>query len=170
MSQTSSRLTLPEGYGVAQFDDKRWYPIKIERWYDAERPEGSLFVDTFLSDLNYSHREEATRQCWEHAHREERRQRRDWENRAQQSNVYPERCAHYLEIIEELTGQEPRIVCWRWDTEVTVAVHPRCCFRCDSFHSLVLVSALTIEDALEEAAQQVYASYVKCMQNHKKDR
>src|SRR5579859_4792250 len=115
----ATRLALPEGYGVAQLDDKQWYPLKIDRYYSADYPDGTTHPETIWGeenqDLRYRRREDAVQVCWQLAQEEEERKCRKWEQLAQQSEVYPDRCVHYQDIIEETTGRTPLVYHWVFD-------------------------------------------------------
>src|SRR5205085_1844684 len=107
--------TLPDGYLVYQApDDHRWYPMQTERYFGQCSPEtGHLMVspliDLYGNDLSYLHREEAVQACIEEASQKQRWQQQYWHDLMLNSNLYPERCAHYRDTIQEATGTPPEV-------------------------------------------------------------
>src|SRR4051812_18743378 len=96
-----TQQTLPDGYGVLHADDGYWYPVEIRRYYSAEHPEETMSVMILWSqitwDARYKHRKEAVAHALDYAAREQDWQNYKWEQLAQYSEVYPERCSHYLD-------------------------------------------------------------------------
>src|ERR1700730_2832751 len=103
----SSHMALPAGYAVAQSHEKQWYALCEDRYYSIEYPEGIPFYLETCQDFDsftyqYSRRAEAVQGFWRHARWQEAKEPEQVERLAAHSEVFPERCAHYLDIIEEV--------------------------------------------------------------------
>lgn len=163
---------IPEGYALAQLHDGQWYPLEAERiWYGPEYPDGILRLLPFNrqfqlgEEISFASRREALRHCEAEAKAREDAQRFDWQRLMVQSEVYPERCAWYRQMIEDVTGYAPAVR--HWFTEITVFVPAyTCCHGC-SYGPVGGWGAWTIEEALADVAEQVYArmqTCARCMQ------
>ena len=164
----SARPAIPHSYAVVQLDDKQWYPLRIRRYYSAENPEGAIMLDTLVHfnqdnevrDACYPHREEAVQYVQHTACSDEDEQRVKWRQHTIKSDVYPEQCVHSLEMIEEITGHTPTVR--RWSREVNVFIDAYTC-SCGKLHSSYWdFSQVTIEDALQRAAEYVYEHRCLC--------
>ncbi len=156
------------GYTVVQLDDKQWYPVEILRLYSAESPDGDIrlsIVHTFNENREwvpacYPRRDGAL----QHAHTETVRQhyfeQLGWQKFTVTSDVYPERCFHFLELIQEITGHLPHV--HRWLQEITVSIDAYHC-SCGRFHHRYWDSSqVTIEDVLQQAAEYAYSHRCSC--------
>ncbi len=158
-----SRQDIPEGYAVIQLADNQWYPVRVERFYSDAYPDGLLNLYPIRLDeqeQHFSRRKEAVAYCQSDAALWEDLERRRYERKTVESNVYPERCIHYQEIIQDITGYPPMVD--RFYDGVSVYVPGYHCASCGSYHPHVVKEALTIEDALEACAEQVYAVNEQC--------
>ncbi len=153
--------TIPENYAIAQFSDKRWYPLEAIRYYDdADYPDGFLCLSA-LHHTGFLHKQEALDYCQKKAAYEARWEQERWEEMTLKSNVYPERCAHYQAIIQDITGRPPNIA--SLNSEIMVSTSGYRC-ACGVWHTYRIINgAGTIEDALEEAATHVYAEQQSCL-------
>ncbi len=158
-------ISLPDGYIVACID-RRWYPIKVERLHTIDNPDGFLTLSPLFTfdggDTTFADCAEAVQECWTQVHAQEAYEQEQWECLAAKSNVYPDRCTHYRDIIEEYTRHRPKII--RGWSSATVIMHSYQCLRCDVWHDQDIIEALTIEDALAQAAEACYTRYLECMQ------
>ena len=164
--------TLPQGYTVAQLDDKQWYPIEISRYYSADTPEGSLHFSTMVGwkgnevqrEMHFQRRHEAVAFCQQEARSQQEKEVHQWQRLTMKSDAYPDRCIHYIDLITEITGYAPiihRSLSYYDPSYISVYVRS---WRCScNWHTVDLVeNNLCIEDALEDAANNVYASYQAC--------
>lgn len=163
-----TRYGIPADYAVVQLDDQRWYPVVIHRFNtDPSRPQTcsrslSLTWFSYPSDHiphSYATRADAVRACQVLAHEEDRLDHYRWSKlTAATCDLYPERCAHYLDLIEELTGQMPEIDRSTGLVFVEVSISP-CwyCGRNPHFFDHVVASGPTIDEALHELTERVYA-------------
>jgi hypothetical protein len=78
------------------------------------------------------------------------------------SDMYPERCAHYVALIEQIRGEAPHIKRRSHPCEVEVLVPSHRCTQCLAALSPFCITAKTIEEALAEAAERVYALRCLC--------
>ena len=150
---------IPEGFTVAYVEGK-WYPLEAYRLYTIDYPEGFLTVD--LRTSGFLTRREARQACEQIAHEQEVYEQQRWLRYAWQSDVYPERCAHYIAIIEQVTGCTPWISSASYARAFNVSTSPHVCHDCKAYIFGTYASATTIEDALEKVAQQVYANRCVC--------
>ncbi len=159
--------TLPSGYTVARIDG-RWYPIQAEQFYTIDDPDGSLILSSLFTlgggDTAFTRRADAVTECWARARMQEAYEQEKWVALAVRSNVYPERCAHAIDIIKECTGSPPRSFQAAYRGLNIVCTAGYRCLRCGIYHVSQCVEALTIEDALEQAAEACYTRYLDCMQ------
>ena len=164
---------IPQGYTVAQLDDKQWYPIEISRYYSADTPEGSLHLNTMLGwrenevqrDMHFQRRHEAVAFCQQEARSQQERELHEWQRLTMKSDVYPDRCIHYIDLITEITGYAPiiRRSLYYYDSSDCISVYVRSWHCSCNWHTVDLVeNRLSIEDALEDAANSMYASYQAC--------
>jgi hypothetical protein len=165
--------TIPQGYTVAQLDDKQWYPIKVERTYNADCPEGYINLRTLYAfvesewkdDIHFARRSDALAYCQQEVLSQQKQEERKWEEYTLKSDVYPDRCIHYIDLITEITGRPPLVHQFIYHdvpyNRISVFVYP---WRCScEWHTVEMAeNALSIEDALEEAANSVYVSYQAC--------
>lgn len=157
---------LPPDYAVIQLADQRWYPVRVDVYYAADTPEEGYRTLYLLHDIDgkvpgYQHQHEAVEECQKHAEADAYWERHNWEVMAIKSDVYPERCIHYQEEIAAITGHLPSVQ--RRSHDVQVYVFSQYCRFCLTEHPWFFTTAFTIEDALEQAAQQAYASRCACM-------
>lgn len=158
--------TLPDGYLVHQAEDLRWYPMRVERCFAPSYPEaGHLFVspitDLSGNDLSYLCQEEAIQTCMKEASQEQRWKQQYWQALVLNSHLYPERCAHYRDIIQEATGAPPKV--HRSQSCILIWVEASYCPVCFAYRPAFLIeNTQTIEDALNEAAQRAYAEQGAC--------
>lgn len=157
---------LPPGYGVVYLDGE-WYPIKIEKFYPIEFITLDRIFDDNINDAHFSRRQDAVEACQRHAYEKGQHEQEQWLRQAVRSRVYPDRSVHYLDEIEALTGNEP---CITYDYEsppycqsVVVYVYASWCPHCQRKQNSGLhFYGLTIEEALEQAVQEVYALRCRC--------
>jgi hypothetical protein len=159
----SLKKELPEGYAVA-YGEGRWYPLVMERFYSAEYPNGYPMFETFYSDgfntLSFRTQHEAIVHCQQDAEINESAARCCWEQMATESDVYPDHCAHYVDVIEQVTGHEP-VITHGWH-KVFVFTISDYCHSCRSIKPRATAIAPLIEDALAEVAERVYAERCQC--------
>ena len=164
----SSHVTIPHGYAVVQLDDKQWYPLRVRRYYSAENPEGTPYLDIVshfnqdneVRDVCYPRRDEAIRHLQQTLLSDEAEERVKWLQYLIASDVYPEQCIHSIEVIEGITGHTPQVRCW--SREVKVSIDAYTC-SCGSVHPSYLdYSKVTIEDALQRAAEYTYSHRCSC--------
>lgn len=162
------RSTIPQGYAVVQLDDTQWYPLEILRFYSGDYPDGDIRV-TILHRSNenrewvpahYPHRDDALHHVQAHALQEQRFDHLHWQQFTTKSDVYPERCRHFLDLIEEITGRIPNV--HRWMSEVGVSIEKYTCSCGTSHCSYWDSSQVTIEDALQRAAEYAYSHRCSC--------
>lgn len=175
-----SSSNIPQGYTVAQLDDKQWYPIEISRYYSADVPDGSLHLNTMTGwkgnevqrDMHFQRRHEAVAFCQQEACSQQEKELQEWQCLTVKSDVYPERCIHYIDLITEITGYMPiiRRSLYYYDPSY-ISVYVRS-WRCScNWHTVDLVENHgSIEDALENAANSVYASYQACQCSHSEEK
>ena len=163
----STRQTLPHGYAVVQLADKQWYPLQVTRYYSGHYPDGDIRVSLFdefnenreLVQVHYPRRDDALRHVQQQLMSEELYEQLKWQGVTIESDVYPERCAHYVALSEEITGHVPQVQ--RWSREVNVHIGASC--SCGMTHfSYWDYSQVTIEDALQRAAEYVYEHRCPC--------
>lgn len=154
-------------YTVAQIDG-RWYPLKVGYIYDES---SAKIYHTFktLWDLDgneasYDRRANAVEACHHDAEEQVIYEQSKWQRLAVQTNVYPDRCSHYREVIEEVTGYPPRVEDWFLCFGVIVRFAP--CCHCQLKRGSLTVSALTVDDALAEAAERAYTEAQVCVNPH----
>jgi hypothetical protein len=156
----------PEGFAVAHLPDGRYYPLRVERCYSAQHPDGMLTLYPHSGrkgddTASFALRGEALTFCRELAALNAEAQRGHFEHMAVESDCYPERCAWYRDLIEEVTGNPPQII--RWHRCIWVIVPGYFCPTCGLSHeSICRAIALTVEEALAQAAEAVYAKYTCC--------
>ncbi len=163
------RSTPPYGYAVVQLEDTQWYPLEVTRSYSGEHPDGYIHLSLLsvrtqereFVEAHYTHREDALNHVRQYCDTEERWKREKWEHLTCESNVYPERCSHYRDLIQEIVGHAPTIVAYQWRGDVSVHVLPYQC-PCGAFHSLYWTSDATVEDVLQRAADYVYEHRCSC--------
>lgn len=164
----SIRPAIPHGYAVVQLDDKQWYPLEITRFYSTEDPDGDVSIRVFHTfnehhewvPVHYPHRVQALQHTQESATVEEYYEHMKWLRVTVESDLYPERCIHFLTVIEEITGHLPTVR--RWSQEVNVSIDAYKC-SCGCPHSSYWdFSQVTIEDALQRAAEYVYEHRCSC--------
>ncbi len=164
----SSRPIIPHGYAVVQLDDKQWYPLRVTRFYNVEHPGGYVYLDT-LSDLNqegelrdvcYPRREDAVQYVQQTSRSDEAYERSKWLHIMIQSDVYPERCSHFLTLIEEITGQAP--IVRQWMHVVSVLIKGCTCSCGHYVPPYWAEDEATIEDALQRATEYVYEHRCCC--------
>lgn len=172
--KTMSQSNIPHGFTVAQFDDKHWYPIEVKRCYSIEFPEGFLSLktldgflqDQWVDDIHFARRSDALVYCQQEATKRHQEELRRWERVTVQSNVYPDRCVHYIDLMTEITGRFPFIHQFMYQQypcdSISVSVRSWVCCANKRHPEVAVHDALRIEDALEEAANRVYASYQAC--------
>ncbi|EFH86427.1 hypothetical protein [Ktedonobacter racemifer] len=160
------RQTLPSGYGVVHLEGK-WYPIKIEKIYPQEFVVLDPIYDDSINDAHFARRQEAVEACLHHEREEAQREQASWLRRAVESDVYPDRCAHYMDEIEALTGRRPYI---RYDygsspycVSTVAYVYASWCPYCGAWQDGFYIYGLTIDEALAQAAQEAYASRCCCL-------
>jgi hypothetical protein len=158
---------LPEGYAVIQLAKSEWYPLRVERVFSAMHPDGFLLPQFLGQDIHFSRRKEAVAHCQEEATLDEQIERSRWERLAVKSDVYPERCAQYRHLIEEITGSAPLVQ--RFYDEVAVYVPGYVCTHCRGVHDQIVKKELVIEEALAACAEAVYASQQACMHQVSED-
>lgn len=161
---------VPDEYTVVKLDDKQWYPLQVWREYDMLFPEGRPRLSIVTLDdgepLSYRYRHNALKHCRYRKEMDGHLECYEWEKLACKSDTYPERCAQYLQIIEEITGAAPEIVRWEWNTRVRVRIPGFVCQRCKGKHETEYeCQALVIEDALAAAAEWVYEQDQWCLQS-----
>jgi hypothetical protein len=163
---------LPEGYTIA-FIEGKWYPLHAVRFYSAGDPDGSLAIGTMTDskmsedgtfpELAFSKQQDALAACWQDARLEVSLEQERWQRLACESHVYPERCAHYVALIEQIRRKAPLIKRWSYPSyEVEVVVPSHHCPQCLITRSPFCTTAATIEEALAEAAECVYALRCLC--------
>ena len=155
---------LPTDYTVAPIAGK-WYPLKVHRFYDADAPDGDIAFQKLYCDITFQTQREAIAYCQQDAEIEEKIERLRYERLAQKSDVYPERCAHYADIIEQMTGQKPVIT--KLFREVMVTVSSGSCSCGQMATPYIFASAFFLEDVLAEVAERVYAG--RCLCEHMQD-
>ncbi len=164
----STRQTIPHGYAVVQLADKQWYPVQVTRFYDGKYPSGTISLssckeldqDNEVQDVAYARREDALQYVQQQALNEEGYERQNWERVTVESNVYPERCVHYVALIEEITGHVPTVRLWMHEVNIEISYY-QC--SCKTYHSFYWdYSQMTIEDALQRAAEYVYEHRCPC--------
>lgn len=157
--------TLPPDYGVVHLDGE-WYPIKIEKFYPREFLTLDPIFDDNINDAHFSRRQEAIEACLHHECEEARRKQIDWLRLAVTSNAYPDRCAHYVDEIQAITGKTPYISydygSCPYSSSTMVHVLTSWCPHCGAWQEGTRVYALTIDEALAQAAQEVYESRCRC--------
>ena len=164
----SSHLTIPQGYAVVQLDDKQWYPLQVTRYYSAECPDGEIYIAVphRFSEYHewvpahYSHRGEALQHIQEIAISEDYYEQVKWQGVTINSDVYPEQCVHHLALIEEITGHAPTVRRWTREVNVSIDAYTCCCGK--THFSYWDFSQVTIEDALQRAAEYVYGHRCSC--------
>jgi hypothetical protein len=161
---------LPEGYTIA-FVEGKWYPLHAVRFYSAGCPAGSLAIGTMTGkmsedgtfpELAFCKQQDALEACQRDACFEASREQERWQQLVRDSDVYPERCAHYVALIEQIRGMAPHIKRWSYPYEVEVLVPSHRCTQCLATQSPFCITAATIEEALAEAAERVYAGRCLC--------
>ncbi len=164
----SSRPAIPHGYAVVQLDDKQWYPLEVTRYYSAANPDGNIALSSYrepnedkeFRDVRFAHREDALRYVQQRASNDESNERRKWESISIESDLYPEQCVHALTLIEEITGHPPKVRRWLHSVYVEIPSYP---CSCGKYHlSYWDSSQITIEDALQRAAEYVYEHRCSC--------
>ncbi len=164
----SSRSTIPHGYAVVQLDDKQWYPLEVTRYYGPRFPDGTISLsscmelnqDNEVREVTYARREDALHYVQQQALHDERNERQKWERITIESDIYPERCVHSLALIEEITGHTPVVRRWTQNVNVEIALY-QC--SCGKYHRPYWdYSQVTIEDALQRAAEYVYEHRCPC--------
>ena len=123
----------PEGFAVAHLPDGRYYPLRVERCYSAQHPDGMLTLYPHSGrkgddTASFALRGEALTFCRELAALNAEAQRGHFEHMAVESDCYPERCAWYRDLIEEVTGNPPQII--RWHRCIWVIVPGYFCPTC----------------------------------------
>ena len=151
---------LPTDYTVAPVAGK-WYPLKVHRFYDADAPDGDIAFQKLYCDITFQTQHGNVSVLPKKAKIERLR----YERLAQKSDVYPERCAHYADIIEQMTGQKPVIT--KLFREVVVTVAPGSCPCGQKATPYIFASAFFLEDVLAEVAERVYAG--RCLCEHMQD-
>lgn len=158
-----SRHPIPPDYAVVQIDTK-WYPLHVERYYTAHAPAGTVHLVPYHSinsahefeNILYARREDAVRYVQEQAQEDERSGRAVWASLLAKS--FSERCVEYLAEIEAITGHSPKIYQWE---RVTIQTRDYTCC-CGRYHVGLHYRAETPEDALREAAEDVYRRRCAC--------
>jgi hypothetical protein len=155
----------PEGFAIAQLPDGRYYPLIVEHFYSADHPDGMLALYPHIGhkgddSASFPLRAEALAFCKELAEINASLERGRFEHLAVESDCYPERCAWYCDLIEEVTGRLPQIMCCYRYLQVTALSY--ICPVCRVYHESVWTVALTIEEALAQAAETIYARYARC--------
>jgi hypothetical protein len=156
----------PEGFAIAELPDGRYYPLVVERFYSADHPDGMLLLYTHIErkgdDIaSFALRGDALAFCKGMAEINAALEWGRFEHVAVESDCYPERCAWYRDLIEEVTGSPPQII--RWYRCIWVTVLGYFCPACGLYHESVCTTvALTIEEALAQAADAVYARHTRC--------
>jgi hypothetical protein len=155
----------PEGFAIAELPDGRYYPLVVERFYNADYPDGMLMVFPHVErkgdDIaSFALRADALVFCKGMAEINAALERGRFEHVAVESDCYPERCAWYRDLIKEVTGNSPRII--RWYRCLWVTTPGYFCSLCNIYHGPVPIVAFTIEEALAQAAEIVYARYTRC--------
>ncbi|GHO72618.1 hypothetical protein KSD_03890 [Ktedonobacter sp. SOSP1-85] len=156
---------LPPGYAVVQLDGE-WYPIKIEKMHPEEFISLDPIFDDALEDARFPRRQDAVEACLRHESDKIQREQTSWFWLAVYSDVYPDRCVHYIDEIEALTGRKPYIryehgsspYCY----SVVVNVYAGRCPHCRAWQDECYIYGLTIDEALAQAAQEAYASRCRC--------
>jgi hypothetical protein len=161
-SSPMSRKDIPEGYAIVKLADQQWYPLQAERLYTSCYQDGFITFNCFFEggeeykEVSFSRQKEAVQFCQYEAAQEQRREWERWEQKAIASNVYPERCIHYRDLIKSIT-KCPVYVSYHHDG-VWVYASGYHCPGCGCFHEPVEVKALVVEDALETCTNVVYAN------------
>lgn len=164
----STRQVSPHGYAVVQLDDKRWYPVQVTRYYGPRYPDGTISLsscmglnqDNEVREVTYGCREDALHYVQQQSLDDECNEQQKWERVTIESDLYPERCAHSLALIEEITGHTPTIR--RWTQNVFVEIPLYTC-SCGKYHHPYWdYSQVTIEDELQLAAEYVYEHRCPC--------
>jgi hypothetical protein len=153
---------LPRGYAIAYIEGK-WYSLQAPRYYSADDPEGYIRFDYLDQDdlaLGFATQREAISAAQRLAFEAERKECERWERLVSNSDVYPERCVHYRDIIKEATGREPLVL--RGLNDVVVHMVSPSCSLYPMPISFLAVHAPTIEEALAEAAERAYADRCLC--------
>jgi hypothetical protein len=157
---------LPAGYTVACIEGK-WYPLQARLRYGIDDPDGYPDLTPLLSfpqleALSFSTQRNAILKCQEEAQEEEVQERENWERLTVKSDAYPERCAYYMDVIEQARGHVPIVYRYSFIPEVSVSVPGHYCSTCKQADWGFSVKALTIENALKEAAERVYTERCQC--------
>ena len=164
-----SHPRIPNHYAVVQLDDKHWYPLEVTRYYSGEYPAGTIsleFCYTFneyreLVQVHFTRRDEAVAYVQRHATSQEQSQQERWQRITLESNVYPEQCAHLLTIIYEITGRVPVVQKWMHRVDVSLPAYECACGKTWS-PPYYTSHEVTIEDALQQTAEYVYAHRCSC--------
>ncbi|GHO77030.1 hypothetical protein KSD_48010 [Ktedonobacter sp. SOSP1-85] len=157
---------LPPGYAVVQIDGE-WYPIKIEKLYPEEFIAlEHIYDDDIIQQARFSRRQDAIDACLRHECEEAQHEHVRWFWLAVRSDVYPDRCAHYIDEIETLTGMKPHISYDYGGTPYSISavvhVYGSRCPHCQAWLDGCYSYGLTIDEALAQAVQEVYASRCRC--------
>jgi hypothetical protein len=131
----------------------------------ANQPKG-VVACAVLSDEEggsfFPRRQDAVILCHITATLKEQEERDRWELLAAQSEVYPERCSHYLQEIEAISGQAPVVTaCVSPMPYRAVGVRGYVCVAGKS-HRTCWYVGLTAEETLAQAAEFAYAEQFRC--------
>jgi hypothetical protein len=162
---TMTKPPLPPGFSVLQLENQQWYPVRVERFFDPSFAEQGAIRLNFLPDLagnevHFKQRDEAVKECRMQAESDAYYEQLRWRTLAAHSNVYPERCAWYLDLLLSLTGVTPYVE--RWSGGVMLLLPCYLCRGCQEREESLMSEALTLDDALEELTQQIYGLHGAC--------
>lgn len=168
MPHSISQSVPASSYSVIQLEDRHWYPVHVNRFYSANAPDGTVSLDllppssmseTYDVYIHYSRRSEAIKHCQRLTARDEEYEQSRWVHLTIESNLYPERCSHYIDLITQIAGQAPDI--FRYTSHVSVYTPSFYCSR-GELHHWHQAQSDTIEDALEQATNLLYAEGCTC--------
>lgn len=157
-----SSSPLSEGFTVVCIEGK-WYPLEVQRLYSSAYPNGFValypFYDLDGNDVYYRTKKEAVADCQVQARISNDMQRHVWERLVEDFELYPERNAWHMTLIEQIMGHAP-IIGRRSDGYAVYAVGSTC-KDCGEYVRGGYVEASTLDEVLEKAAQEAYS--VQCL-------
>jgi len=152
---------IPEGFAVAE---GKWHVLEACRYYSATYPDGTLMFSLNFrehrGDLSFPYQREAIKACRDLAKEEEDYHEWRYQHLLASSDTYPEWCTQYRDIIVQVTGLPPNIT--RFLRDVYVSAVGKHCRDCGVLVPNARASAPTIEEALAEVAEAVYANRCPC--------
>ncbi len=151
-------------YTVARIG-KLWYPVHVVRDYSAPYQEGRLHLWPVLeedgADRVYARRIDALTVCRQQVKELDTLEQSRWESLAARTDLEPERCGHYEQIIEEITGSPPRVEEHPWVVIVDTSAYP--CLRCGNVHQECFAVGYSRQEVLSRVAEWVYRDAANCL-------